>query len=168
MNNTNFDQNLDTLFNEVQDFAKQNSVMGSPLTVENKTLVPIISVTLGYGSGTSSMKTGGTSTTTPGLGLGARISTDAVVVIDQNNVSMLPIAQKTNAGQLMDKLPQMINSLMPGGQQGQQQASQQNMQQGQQQAQQPGQPPTAQNGQQSQQPPLQGLTPQQTALKPQK
>lgn len=163
--NTHVNQNLDSLFTEVQEFAKQNSVMGTPMTVENKTLVPIVSVTIGYGSGTSSMKAGSTSTTTPGLGLGARISTDAVVVIDKENVSMLPVSQKSNGNQLMDKLPQMLSSIMPGAQQQQGQAAQgqQAQQQNQQQSQQP-----QQNGQQSTQPPLQGLTPQQTALKPNK
>ncbi|GAA0727305.1 hypothetical protein GCM10008905_24760 [Clostridium malenominatum] len=156
--NTHVNENLDSLFTEVQEFAKQNSVMGTPMTVENKTLVPVVSVTVGYGSGTSSMKAGSTSTTTPGLGLGARISTDAIVVIDKENVSMLPVTQKSNGNQLMDKIPQMISNMMPGGQQ--QQGQQQNQQQGQQQGQ--------QNAQQSNQPPMQGMTPQQTALKPNK
>ncbi|WP_343216187.1 GerW family sporulation protein [Clostridium mobile] len=143
MNNTSFNENMDILFTEVQDFAKQNSVMGAPLTVENKTLVPIVSVTLGYGSGTNSMKSGSNESKTPGVGLGAKISTDAVVVIDKDNVSMLPVTQKANANQLMDKIPQVISSMMPN--------AQQNMQQGAQQGQQPNQQAQQQNQQQAQQ-----------------
>lgn len=142
----NFTQNLDTLFSNLEDFTRKESVLGSPVTYGDKTLIPIVSVTLGYGSGNSAAKAqGGTGAGQQGtastgqanansgmgaLGLGAKINTEAVVLIYKDNVSVLPIndkADKTVLNQLMDKIPQMFM----GQQQGQQGQKVQGQQSGQ-------------------------------------
>ncbi len=66
------------------------------------------------------------------LGLGARICTDAVLIVDGANISAIPITS-TNAGamnQIISKLPQMMgmgqNTQSQGQQQSQQPGQQQN------------------------------------------
>lgn len=131
--NINFSQNMDTIFSGLQDFVKTESVMGTPLVVEDKTLVPVISVALGYGSATSNAKNAqpnsNSSNNDPNVGLGARVTTNAIVVIDKGSVSMLPVNGKGNMGQLIDKIPEMVTNMNPN-------AQQQNMTQNQQQPQQ--------------------------------
>lgn len=164
--NTTFSQNIDTVFSDLQNFAKTDAVLGTPLFVGDKTLVPVMSVTLGYGStpGKDAQNNQGTTTTMPtGLGLGARVNTSAVVVIDKDTISMLPTNEKSNMGQLMNNIPQSLMNSIPqsvmnmgqsvmqkimpqGGQQGAQQNSQQSGQQTGQQATQQG---MQQNNQQS-------------------
>ncbi len=124
---TDFTQNMDTLFSDLQNFTKTESVLGNPLVVGDKTLVPVMSVTLGYGSAGMGTKVEQTaaSNASNGIGLGAKISTSAVVVVEQNGVSMLPVSEKGNMGQLIDKVPQVFSSLTQGasnlsGMQGQQ------------------------------------------------
>ncbi|MBE6068488.1 MAG: sporulation protein [Clostridium lundense] len=110
---TNFSQNLDTLFTDLHNFVDTDSVLGKPLAVGDKTLVPVMSVTLGYGDtgmATKMQKTN-TANATSGVGLGAKISTSAVVVVDKDGVSMLPINEKSNLGQMMDKIPQALSTL---------------------------------------------------------
>jgi uncharacterized spore protein YtfJ len=154
---TDFTQNIDTLFSDLQNFAKTESVLGNPLIVGDKTLVPVMSVTLGYGSAGMGTKIDQpeTKNASNGIGLGAKISTSAVVIVEKTGVSMLPVSEKSNMGQLMDKIPQAIASMtqgstqqgasqgqgqqqnplqnivqgMTGGQQAQQQAASQNQQQ---------------------------------------
>lgn len=132
--NTNFTQNMDALFSDLQNFVKTDSVIGSPVTVGDKTLVPVMSVTLGYGStGMAKKQQSDSTNASNGVGLGAKISTNAVVVIDKDSVSMLPVNEKNNMGQLMDKLPQALTSLgqnmmSQGANQGQQQNQMQNQQ----------------------------------------
>ncbi|SHI76028.1 GerW family sporulation protein [Lutispora thermophila] len=131
LNNT-MDQNVSTLFSNIESFTQEEGTLGKPIELENKTIIPVISVSIGYGGGNSSGKTsqgntssvqGTTNTGLDALGVGARISTDAVLVIDQNNVSVMPISATQGAmNQLINKLPQMLGGKnnQQQGQQGQQ------------------------------------------------
>jgi uncharacterized spore protein YtfJ len=147
--NTNFQQNIDTLFSDLHQFIKTDTVLGTPTPVGDKTLIPLMSVTLGYGS-TGMGKSPNTNTSmSSGIGLGARVSTNAVMVIDKNSVNMYPVGEKSNMGQIMEKVPQAIASMTQGGGimgQGQQQQQGQQAQQG---GQQGGQQGSQQGGQQS-------------------
>lgn len=115
--------NIDTLFNNLEQFTQKEGVIGKAVTHENKTFIPVVSVTMGYGGGNSAMKAGQTSTNQAGgaHGIGAKIHTEAVIVIDKENVSMLPLdkAGNTSSAQLIDKIPQMfmnMNQSKPGSQ----------------------------------------------------
>jgi uncharacterized spore protein YtfJ len=125
--NTAFSQNVDTLFSDLRDFVNSESVLGTPVSVADKTLVPVISVTLGYGSTPGMGKKQGDTQGVGGIGLGARVSTDGVIVIDKDNISMLS-SNKGAMQQLVDKIPQMLGNM--GGQQGAAQGQQQNPIQG--------------------------------------
>ncbi|WP_291571136.1 GerW family sporulation protein [Clostridium sp. UBA4548] len=116
---TTFTNNMDTLFTDLHDFVSTDTVLGNPLSVENKTLVPVMSVTMGYGSTGMSTKVQNNSSNnannaTNGMGLGARVTTNAVMVIENDSVSMLPVNEKNNMEQLMNKLPDAISSLSQG------------------------------------------------------
>ncbi|MCR4436082.1 MAG: spore germination protein GerW family protein [Clostridiales bacterium] len=141
--NLSFTQNIDAIFTNLEEFTKKESVLGQPVTYGDKTLIPIVSVTLGYGSGSMRAKSqqnntgaGMNAEMNPGngLGMGAKINTEAVVVIDKDNVSMLPVGEKSNMGQMIDKIPQILMNLNQNKpqQQGQNQNQPQNPQQNQQ------------------------------------
>lgn len=133
---TNFSQNLGTLFSDLHNFVDTDSVLGKPLSVGDKTLVPVMSVTLGYGNTGMSTKMQAVNSTNAsnGVGLGARVSTSSVIVIDKDNVSMLPVNEKSTMGQMMDKIPQALstlgqNMMQPGMNQSQGQGQQQSQSQ---------------------------------------
>ena len=137
--NTPFSQNMDSIFTDLHNFVKNDSVLGAPVIVGEKTLVPVISVTLGYGT------PGMSKNITSGSGMGARISTNGVVVIDKDSTTMLTVGEKGNMSQMIDKIPQALGSIGQSmqGQQGQKQQSQGDQQeqpQGGQQKQKPEQP----------------------------
>lgn len=149
----NLNQNVDALFSNLESFTQNEGLIGKPVVHGDKTFLPVVSVTLGYGSGNSASKPQqGSSSSSQGigsmisatnmaggaLGLGAKLSTDAIIVIDKDKVSMMPLNAPANAGQLMDKLPQILSG-MTNKQQGQQQGQEQGQHQGQQQVQQKGQ-----------------------------
>ncbi|MBM7869975.1 putative spore protein YtfJ [Clostridium pascui] len=132
---TNFSQNLGTLFSDLHNFVDTDSVLGKPLSVGDKTLVPVMSVTLGYGNTGMSTKMQAVNSTNAsnGVGLGARVSTSSVMVIDKDNVSMLPVNEKSTMGQMMDKIPQALstlgqNMMQPGMNQNQGQSQSQSSQ----------------------------------------
>lgn len=139
--NTSFTSNVDTLFSDIKNLTRTETVLGAPITVENKTLVPLMSVTLGYGGTGMDTKTqmAGINTASGGHGLGAKISANGVLVIDKNSVQIISPNENSSMNQLMSKVPQAITSMgqnmLGGGGQGQQ-GSGQNQQAGQQSSQQ--------------------------------
>ncbi|MBU5298857.1 sporulation protein [Clostridium sporogenes] len=126
-NNKCFDENMNAVFTKVEDYIKHENLLGAPVSVENKTLVPIVSVTLGYGSGNHSPKMNqNTTDSSPALGLGARVCTDAIMVMDNDSVSMLPVSQKNNMDKIINKIPEMVTNLKQNMGQNNQQAGSQN------------------------------------------
>lgn len=118
MEQLNITENVDILFNSLEKFTQSEGVIGKPVIQGDKTFLPVVSLTIGYGGGNSSMGknvSGQSSTATStsngngagALGLGAKLHTEAIIVIDNQNVSMMSL-NSANASQLMDKIPQMI------------------------------------------------------------
>ncbi len=142
MDQLNLTENVDTLFRSLENFTQNEGIIGKPVTQGDKTFLPVVSITLGYGSGNASMKgqnaspgMNGSATGTGALGLGAKLCTDAVIMIDNNNVSLL--SMNASAGNIMDKIPQIISGFKGQGQaQGQNQNQAQNQNQNQNQDQQ--------------------------------
>jgi uncharacterized spore protein YtfJ len=140
---SSFNSNMDTLFSDLQDFVKTGSVLGAPIKVEDKTIVPLMSVTMGYGStgmgAKTSMGNGGANTSSGGVGLGARVSTSGIIVVDKDQVQILPANGNNNMSQFVDKIPEALSNLGQsmmgqnvagqGQQQGQAQSQNQNQQQ---------------------------------------
>lgn len=135
--NTTLNQNVDMLFTNLENFTQKEGVIGKPVVHENKTFLPVVSVTLGYGGGNTANKTqpgdSNTANQTIGsmaanmsggaLGFGAKLITEAVIIIDKDkdNVSMLSLSAPTAS--LAEKIPQMIANMgqsKQGGQQNQQ------------------------------------------------
>lgn len=128
--NLNLSQNIDNLFTNIENFTQTEGVMGKPVTHENKTFIPVVSVSIGCGGGNSATKnqqgntsakqgTGSDAANMSGgaLGLGAKVSTDAIIVIDNGNVSMMTLSAAGNATQLIDKIPEMVKGMRQQNQQ---------------------------------------------------
>jgi len=138
MDQLTLNSNVDSLFHTLENLTQKEGIIGKAVTHGDKTFLPVVSITVGYGTGSASMGKGqsGSSTftsstsQTPGtgaLGLGAKVCTDAVIVIDSSNnqsVTMLPVSSA--AGSLMDKIPQIISGINQSKQQNQSQTQTQN------------------------------------------
>lgn len=129
MNQINLNDNVDTLFHSLENFTQNEGIIGKPVTQGDKTFLPIVSITVGYGGGNASMgknqpassgmgkSAGVTESGTGALGLGAKLSTDAVIMIENQNVSLLPV--NSSSGNLVDKIPQIISGMSQNKQSGQ-------------------------------------------------
>jgi uncharacterized spore protein YtfJ len=118
INQANLNENVDTLFRSLENFAQNEGVIGKPVTQGDKTFLPVVSVTVGYGSGDTRMKKepqGNAASMAAGLndsgllGLGAKLCTDAVICIQNQNVTLLPV--NANAGSIADKIPQIVSGM---------------------------------------------------------
>ncbi len=120
-------QNVDTLFTNMENFAQKEGLIGKAVTQGDKTFLPVISVTLGYGGGdTQSKSSQANAQASPSnggnmqggaLGLGARLSTDAVIIIDKGTASLVPVSAaggfSQNVTQMLDKVPQILSNMNP-------------------------------------------------------
>jgi uncharacterized spore protein YtfJ len=113
--NSSFSQNIDTLFTDLHNLVKTDTVVGSPVAVGDKTIIPLMTVTLGYGStgmgNAQNSNANANSNAAGGVGLGARVSTNAIVVIDKDTVMLHPTSEKNNMAQLMEKVPEAIATM---------------------------------------------------------
>jgi uncharacterized spore protein YtfJ len=128
MEQFNLTENVDILFHSLENFTQKEGVIGKAVMQGEKTFLPIVSVTVGYGGGNAtmgsnqSMGTQSGSTGTGALGLGAKLNTEAIIIIDNQDVSMLPMGA-AGASQLIEKIPQIINGMNQGNKNNQNQNS---------------------------------------------
>jgi len=124
--NLNLSQNIDTLFSNIENFTQTEGVIGKPVTQQDKTFIPVVSVSIGCGGGNTASKNkqgnaapqgmnseDGANMAGGALGLRAKLSTDAIIVIDSGKVSMMTLNAAGNASQLMDKIPEIVKGMNP-------------------------------------------------------
>jgi uncharacterized spore protein YtfJ len=115
MDQMNLTDNIDTLFHSLENFTQKEGVIGKAVTQNEKTFMPVVSITVGYGSGNVAMgkAAAGTDNGSGALGLGAKLCTEAILIIDnQQNVSILPM--NAAGSQIIDKIPQIISGMKQG------------------------------------------------------
>ncbi|WP_026884117.1 GerW family sporulation protein [Clostridium akagii] len=101
--------NVDSLFKNLERFLKTETVVGEPIVVGDITLVPIISVVFGCGTGEgqADKKQGAGG----GLGAAAKVTPNAIVVIKDDKVTLLPINGKSNLDNLLDMVPGILSKI---------------------------------------------------------
>lgn len=110
-NQASLKENLDTLFNNLENFLKTETVIGEPITVGETTLVPIISLSFGCGTGAgnNSDKTKENSQNGTGLGAAAKVTPNAVIAVTGDKVTLLPISGKNNLDSLLNLVPEIVS-----------------------------------------------------------
>jgi len=108
-----FTQNINTLFGKLQTFLRTETIIGDPIQVGNITLVPIISVSFGAGSGSGSDKGHkGNDGAGGGAGAGGKITPNAILVIKNDEVSVIPLNTLNNSKKPFDKILEMVPEIV--------------------------------------------------------
>jgi uncharacterized spore protein YtfJ len=100
---------LKTITEEMQKALSARTAVGDPVTVEGKTVIPLMSVGMGFGAGSSSGKVDN-----PGGGGGALgMKPVAVIIIDQDGVRVerLREAQHTLIEHMAEAVPKLLEGL---------------------------------------------------------
>lgn len=109
-NSSSIPENLEVLFNKLQNFLKTETVVGEPIIIGETTLIPIISVSFGcgtgYGGGNDDKGNNGSG---GGLGFGAKVTPNAMIVIKNDSVTMLPVNNKNNVESLLEMVPGIVS-----------------------------------------------------------
>jgi len=111
-------ENLETLFQKLENFLKSETVVGQPIVVGETTLIPIVSITFGCatgaggGGGNNSRSGSGTgSGSGSGVTSGGKITPTAVLVVKNNEVTLLPIKDKFGLENLLEKVPDLMEKI---------------------------------------------------------
>lgn len=105
-------ENLEVVFTKLEKFLKSETVVGEPIVIGETTLVPIVSVMFGCGTGSGGgTDEKGTNGTGSGLGVGARVVPNAIIVIKKDEVTMLPVKGKNNLENLVGMVPEIISKI---------------------------------------------------------
>ncbi len=112
--------NLKAIFDELENFLTTKAVVGEPIEVGDITLIPVINVTFGMGTGGGEGgKSHSNSQEGGAAGLGAKISPTAVIVIKEGDISVIPLNRGGGMDQLVDMVPELLRKFKtksrPGG-----------------------------------------------------
>ena len=90
---------------ELKEISRSETIIGEPITVGSRTVIPVVKISVGFGAGGGQGEDekrgsgyGG------GGGGGAKIEPAAFIIMDDRGVSLLP-AQKGKWGDLIDAIP---------------------------------------------------------------
>jgi len=109
---TPINESMDILFSHLERFLKTETVVGEPIIVGETTLIPIITVSFGCGGGGGGGKDEkGYDGMGTAMGIGAKISPDAVIVIKEDAVTMLPVKNKSNIEKLVSMVPEIVKKI---------------------------------------------------------
>ena len=96
--------NLDILFNKMENFISSKTVVGDAEKVGEVTLIPLVDVNVGVAAGAGEKGQGGG-------GLGAKIMPSAVIAIYNGNVQLINIKNQDAISKLIDMAPGIVSKL---------------------------------------------------------
>lgn len=105
-----YNQYLQTMFEKLQNFFRTETVVGEPIVLGEVTLVPLIEISFGLGSGGGSSKEKGIDGS-GAAGVGAKIVPTAIMVVRKDEVSLIPLKDRDSMEKVMELIPEIINKL---------------------------------------------------------
>ena len=107
---------IEGALNSVQGMIDTKSVIGTPITAQDGTIiVPVSKVTFGVGGGGSEFAAkdkNGETTFAGGMGGGASVQAEAFLVINSSNVRLIPMkSSSTSMDKLIDMIPGAIDKV---------------------------------------------------------
>lgn len=105
-------QNITTLFEQLDRFFKTETVFGEAMQVGNVSLIPVISISFGAGTGAGSGKDAkGSDGSGGGGGAGGKITPTAVIVVRNEEVSVLPLSNRGYVDKIVEMVPELIDRI---------------------------------------------------------
>ncbi len=96
---------------ELKEIARTETVIGEPVTVGKKTVIPVVKISVGFGAGGGQGEgEKNTSNFGGGGGGGTKIEPAAFIIIDDKEVSLLPMA-KGKWENIIDAIPGLAKKI---------------------------------------------------------
>ena len=107
----NVSEILKNIVGELKEMARSQTILGDPITIGSKTVIPLVKVTVGFGAGGGQRAKDNSENFGGGGGGGAQIEPAAFIIIDGDKVSLL----SSKAGKLeslIDAVPALLGKLI--------------------------------------------------------
>ncbi len=105
----NINENVNVLFERFEQFIKSQTIVGQEIKIGNVTIIPLANISFGIGAG------GGTGKETEGSGGGsgicAKATPTALLVVNGDDVNLVPIRKGSSFESLIDSVPALIDKL---------------------------------------------------------
>ncbi len=112
MGKNKVNENLDTAFSYLEKFLRTETVVGEAIVIGETTIIPLVTVSFGAGGGGGKGPVNNESSGL-GVGMGAKITTDAVLVVKDGIVSIIPVKGRTDIDRLVGMVPELIEKFVP-------------------------------------------------------
>lgn len=107
-------EKIKSMFDKLENFLRTETVVGNPITIGEVTLIPIIEIAFGLGSGASSSKDSkGMDGSGGGVGAGAKITPNAMMVIKGEEVSVIPLKNRDSLEKVLEMVPDILSRFTP-------------------------------------------------------
>lgn len=108
----NIKEDVDTLFEKLKNFFQTETVIGKPIIIGEVTVVPITTIMLCCGTPhNDKLNKRKTKKEDIELGAAARINPNAIAVIKNDEVTMIPIRKKENLDKLIKMIPEIMSKV---------------------------------------------------------
>lgn len=109
---TNFTENVGALFEKLEKFFTSKTVVGEEIVVGNITLIPMVDISFGVGTGSGDeTDEKGHKGMGAGGGVGAKATPSAVIVIKDDDIQILPIKQRGGMEKLLGMVPDIVSKV---------------------------------------------------------
>lgn len=95
---------------ELKEVARTETVIGEPVTVGDRTVIPVVKISFGFGAGGGQKEGDKTGEFGGGGGGGAKIEPTAFIIMDKDAVRILPVAKGKWEG-VIDAIPGLAKKL---------------------------------------------------------
>lgn len=115
MSEANIFDNMNVLFENLENLLTSKTVIGEPISVGSTTIIPVVDVSFGLavggGSGEYRKKGGGGAS-----GVGGKLTATAVIVVRGDHVQVMQLNRANTVDKLVDLLPEMVDKFKPAAQ----------------------------------------------------
>lgn len=105
----NINENVNVLFEKFEQFIKSQTIVGQEIKIGNVTIIPLASISFsigaGGGGGKSNEGSGG------GSGICAKATPTALLVVNGDDVNLVPIRKGSSFESLIEAVPALIDKI---------------------------------------------------------
>lgn len=109
-------ENIEAMVSHLENMVQAKTVVGEPIISNGKTIIPLVSVRVGFGSGGGEGNAPQQGTGKgEGGGAGLSVSPTALLIVDESGVQVYSLNQKGSLAKLVELVPEVMAKMGKDG-----------------------------------------------------